>query len=59
MESKIKIPALRRDWILCPHCGAKHSIHDDRAECRGVFVKCTRGCGREFEIVIKEGKQIK
>lgn len=53
------IPPMRREWIVCPFCGAKHSIHTEKAECKGVFVKCTRGCGREFEIVIHEGKQLK
>lgn len=52
-----EIPALRRTWILCPFCGAKFALHDDKASCRGVFVKCTRGCGKEFEIRIANGKQ--
>jgi hypothetical protein len=31
-----------------------------RADCSGVFVRCKgRDCKREFEIVIKDGKQIK
>lgn len=47
-----------RTWIRCPYCNAKYSIHDDTAECHGVFVKCTRGCGAEFEIVIRNGKQV-
>lgn len=54
----IKIPGFRRQWVCCPYCGAKHSLYSERAECRQVFVKCTRGCGREFEIIIKDGKQI-
>lgn len=62
MEGKMysdRIPALIREWILCPYCGAKHSIHTDKAECHGVLVKCTRGCGREFEIIIRKGRQEK
>lgn len=52
-----QIPALRRSWVICPSCGAKYALHDNKAECHGVFVKCTRGCGKEFEIVITNGKQ--
>ena len=51
-------PSLERKWILCPYCNAKHSIYEDTADCHGVFLKCTRGCKREFELVIKDGKQI-
>lgn len=60
MEKSIKdrIPGFRREWIRCTHCGAKHSIYTEQAECRQVFVKCTRGCGREFEIIIHNGKQV-
>lgn len=54
----IKAPT-KRKWILCPYCGAKHSIYDDTAECHGVFLKCTRGCKCEFELVIHAGEQVK
>ncbi len=47
-----------RMWIVCPHCGAKHSIYENTAECHGVFLKCTRGCKQEFELVIEDGKQV-
>lgn len=47
-----------RKWIHCPYCGAKHSIYDDSAECHGVFLKCTRGCKKEFELVIENGEQV-
>ena len=47
-----------RKWIRCPHCNAKHSIYDDAAECHGVYLKCTRGCKREFELVIEHGEQV-
>ena len=50
--------ATERKWIRCPHCGAKHSIFDDTAECHGVFLLCTRGCKKEFELIIEDGKQI-
>ena len=53
----IKVPTERK-WILCPNCGAKHSIYDDTANCHGVFLKCTRGWGVEFELIIKDGVQI-
>ena len=48
-----------RKWILCPHCGAKHSLYDNTANCNGVFLKCVRGCKREFELVIENGEQLK
>ena len=46
-----------RKWIRCPYCNAKHSIFEDNANCNGVFLKCTRGCKKEFELFIKDGKQ--
>jgi DNA-directed RNA polymerase subunit RPC12/RpoP len=55
---KIKIPPLDRKWIKCPYCGAKTVIYDNTALCSGVHIKCTRGCKREFEIIIKDGKQV-
>lgn len=35
-------------------------IYENNANCHGVFAKCTRNpaCQKEFEIVIKDGKQI-
>ncbi len=53
----IKKPPVARYWATCPYCGAKHSLYDNTANCNGVFVKCTRGCKREFELVITNGKQ--
>lgn len=57
MEYKIKMPAIERKWARCPFCGAKVTIYDNTASCRGVFVKCSRGCKREFELVIVDGEQ--
>lgn len=54
----VRMPALRREWVKCPYCHAKHSLYANNAECEGVYVKCTRGCGREFEIKVHKGKQI-
>ena len=53
------VPSFKREWVRCPVCGSKICIMDDRANCNGVFVKCTRGCGSTFEIKIADGKQIK
>jgi len=53
----MKRVATKRSWIICPYCGAKHSIYEDTAECHGVFLKCTRGCKKEFELVIENGEQ--
>jgi len=55
---KIRIPPLERKWVKCPYCGAKKTIYDNTANCSGVYEKCTRGCGREFEIRIINGKQV-
>ena len=54
----IKKPPISRKWVHCPECGAKVIIYDNTAECRGVFAKCTRGCGLSFEIIIKNGEQV-
>ena len=58
-EFEIPKPPLERKWIVCPHCGSKVCIHDNTAECKGVFMKCTRNsrCKKEFELVIKKGVQ--
>ncbi len=55
----IKKPPIERNWITCPLCGAKTVVADNTANCTGVFVKCTRGCKKVFEIIIKDGKQVK
>lgn len=57
-EIKRIMPPLSRAWIKCQYCGMKYCLADNKAECRGIFVKCTRGCGREFQIIVKDGKQI-
>lgn len=56
----MKPPETRRDWIRCTYCGAKASagLYGNHAVCSGVYTKCTRGCGKEFEIIIKDGEQI-
>lgn len=51
-------PPLERFWLRCPHCGAKTLLYDNTAECSGVYAKCTRGCKREFELIIHNGKQV-
>ena len=60
VEVKVQFPQIKRDWAVCPHCGAKVTIYDNTAECKGVFMKCTRNpmCKKEFELVIKNGRQI-
>jgi len=55
---RVEIPPTRKDWALCPYCGAKTIIYDNRSNCKGVYVKCTRGCRQTFELNIKDGKQI-
>lgn len=55
---KIEKPPIERRWILCPNCGAKTVIADDTATCKGVHIKCTRGCKQVFELVIRNGEQM-
>jgi DNA-directed RNA polymerase subunit RPC12/RpoP len=55
---KILIPPTEKKWLRCPYCGAKTIIYDNSAECRGVHIKCTRGCKREFEVIIENGKPV-
>ena len=55
----MKYPATEKKWVKCPNCGAKVCIYDNTADCKGVYLKCTRGCREEFELIIKEGKQEK
>ena len=47
--------------VKCPHCGYTMPIaYVGHADCQGVVVKCKgRNCGKEFEIKIKRGEQIK
>ena len=56
----IKKPQIERFWVVCPHCGSKVCIYDNTAHAEGVFMKCTRNqnCKKEFELKIKNGKQI-
>lgn len=49
--------SIERKWIVCTHCGAKHSLYDNTANCNGVFLKCSRGCKKEFELIIVDGVQ--
>lgn len=58
VEARIRKPPLEKYWLRCPHCGAKTILYDNTACCAGVFVKCTRGCGLEFEVRIKNGNQV-
>ncbi len=55
---ELQMPSLERKWLRCPYCGAKVQLYDNTANCSGVFAKCTRGCRREFEIKIINGKQV-
>ena len=57
--NQINTPPVERTWMLCPHCGAKTVVADNAANCSGVFLKCTRGCKQVFELIIRNGKQIK
>ncbi|HJG87455.1 hypothetical protein [Pseudoflavonifractor capillosus] len=47
--------------VKCPHCGYEMPLlYDETAESRGIYAKCKgRNCGKEFEIVIREGQEQK
>nr|DAZ24220.1 MAG TPA: cysteine-rich protein [Caudoviricetes sp.] len=47
--------------IKCPVCGYEMpERYSQSADCTGVFVRCKgKNCKQEFEIVIKNGKQVK
>lgn len=47
--------------VECPVCGYRMPIFYDRsAECRGVSVVCKgRKCGHKFEVIIRQGTQVK
>lgn len=51
-------PATVRLWARCPYCGAKTVLYDNTADSTGIWIKCTRGCKREFELRIRSGKQV-
>jgi len=52
-------PVTHREWVRCPYCGAKTTgLYGENAECKGLDTKCTRGCGKEFELIIVAGKQV-
>ena len=53
--------AIEKIKIKCPYCGYEMPEHyDQTADCYGVFVRCKgRDCKREFEIVIRSGKQVR
>jgi len=47
--------------VRCPHCGYSMPILiTEKATCTGIIAKCKgRNCGKEFEVKIKKGEQIK
>lgn len=54
----IKKPPIERFWVRCPLCGAKaDAIFDNTANISGLYLVCKRGCRREFEVKIINGKQ--
>ena len=59
MKDVPKVPT-KRIWAKCPNpeCGAKVILYDDTANCSGIWCKCTRKCGLEFELIVVDGKQI-
>lgn len=56
-DIKIRIPQLERTWARCTYCGAKSVIIDNTTECRGVYIRCSRGCKRVFELIVHNGVQ--
>lgn len=47
--------------VKCPYCGYSMPIfYRESAESSGIIVKCKgRNCGKEFEVRIRRGEQIK
>lgn len=47
--------------VVCPSCGYRMPIwYTDHAECAGIRVSCkARGCCVKFDVIIKDGQQIK
>ena len=50
-------PVLRKIWAKCPKCGSKTVLFDNTANASGIWLKCTRGCGTEFELIVRDGEQ--
>lgn len=53
----MKYPVTEKKWAVCPICGAKVCVIDNRSSAKGVYIKCTRGCRNVFELRVKDGKQ--
>lgn len=53
----IIMPPIERRWAKCPYCGKNAALHDDTANSNGIWHKC-KNCGREFELIIKNGEQV-
>ena len=47
--------------VVCPYCGYRMPLEfGSDANSRGIYVRCKgQHCRREFELVIKNGKQYK
>lgn len=47
--------------VTCPYCGYSMPIfYKEDASCAGIKAKCKgRKCGKEFEIKVRKGEQIK
>jgi len=56
---KIIKPPLQKSWARCPYCNSKTILYDNTANCKGIFVKCTRGCKKVFELIVIDGIQCK
>lgn len=52
-------PVLLKIWAKCPKCGSKTVLFDNTANASGIWLKCTRGCGTEFELIVRDGEQRK
>ena len=51
-------PSVEKKWYICPRCGSKIMLYDNTANCQGVYLKCSRGCRNEIEILIHNGEQV-
>lgn len=53
--------AVENKRVICPYCGYRMPVeYTETTNCSNVYLKCKGShCKREFELVIKNGTQLK
>ena len=61
MDHLKKIDRKEFTQVSCPYCGYRMPVFFTKeAECKGLRISCKgRNCKRDFEILIKDGQEIK